>query len=244
VATTPDVETPPGKKSGRLPLIALGLVLVAAVVVYAMRTTPDRLHQSLPQGLWLAADTIDLGTLSTTSDSSGAFRIENHGSLTYHIDKVSAECGCMSARSEGNLLKPQTGLSIPVVVHGPAWGDGLRTKNLWLSLTDNYGMNSTILLHVTGAINHVASLAIIPNRIDLAYGPGNVSPGFSLFVRGDAAVVDRLPSAIALSDSPETHIRVAVSRLEGRRASREIGVSLQSVEQGITQQRLLSVRGL
>lgn len=124
------------------------------------------------------------------------------------------------------LLPPGSRLDIPVTVKGSGWGDGLRTKHVAAELVDDTGARSVVLLPVTAAVRESMNLAVIPGHVELPVSTFNDILTFSLFARGDKAIIDRLPARIDFEASPVRQVELRSPPLEGRNASRELVVTL------------------
>ena len=110
----------------------------------------------------------------------------------------------------------------------PGWGDGLRTKHVAVELTDEKGVHSVVLLPVTAAVRESMNLSIIPGHVELDDSTPNKTLSFSLFARGDKAIIDRLPPTINCGTSLTPRVEINRPAMEGRRASREIAVVLRA----------------
>jgi len=215
-------------RQGRLrwyvPASALLLISMALVPIFHRPRTTQA--QAMPPGVDLSPEAIDLGLLSPTSTAVGTFELSNHGNLSYRVNRITPECGCMVARAADQVLAPGRSLEIPITVKGAGWGDGQRTKRVAVEVADSQGSQSIILLQITAAVREVVNLGVIPGHVELRYSAKGVPISFSLFARGDRAVIDRLPRAIDCRSDKKPRISLTAPTLEGRYGTREIIVSL------------------
>lgn len=207
-----------------VPASALLLISMALLPMFHRPKTTQA--QALPPGVELSPEALDLGLLTPTSTAIGTFELANHGNLSYRVNRITPECGCMVARAADQVLAPGRSLKIPITVKGAGWGDGQRTKRVAVKVADSQGSQSIILLQITAAVRESVSLGVIPGHVELSYSAKGIPASFSLFARGDRAVIDRLPRTVELRNDKKSQIVVKAPTLEGRYGTREIVVRL------------------
>lgn len=203
-----------------------GILLVVIVALILLLYRPAKPRQLLPLGVTLNTDTLDLGILSVANTRTASFEIANHGSTTYHVDRIVPECGCTTASIHRQTLPPGASLQIPVTVAAYSWGDGIRTKHLYLGLTDPGGRQYAITLSVTASVRRETALTLFPGHLDLFYSHEGEPLTRTLFARGDKTAIDALPSLIDIGAAPQRRLTLSLSRPAHITASRELSIAL------------------
>jgi Protein of unknown function (DUF1573) len=148
---------------------------------------------------------VDVGTIDQSAKVRVYFELRNDRTKAVKIESIQTSCGCTTASPQNTIIPAGDSLQIPVTLDPAGLLNGRFSKTIICRLVGS-ASSRIIPLYLTGNVEKDHLLSVFPGVLDFGQMRFGEVKEKTVYVRGAASMLDRLPFRIELSGSDQVLI--------------------------------------